>query len=291
MKKFKQILILMVALTLPTFAKVSVATSLTDFASIANAIGGDRVDAFAIAKPTANPHSVEVLPSYMTKVARAQIYVKVGLGLDGWAESIIHGSRNSNIQIVDASQGIAVLEKPTGKVDASMGDVHPEGNPHYWLDPNNAIVIAGNIEKALLAVDPDGANYYKQRLEQFTQSATIQIAAFQVRMKPMANQAVFTYHSSWPYFAQAFGLRIVGKLEPVPGIPPTARHLNELLAIAKSEKVVALLQEPYFPKEGGEFLVRNAGIPTRSVAPSCSGPEPDAYWKHFDQIIQSLTSK
>ena len=291
MKKFKQILILMVALTLPTFAKVSVATSLTDFASIANAIGGDRVDAFAIAKPTANPHSVEVLPSYMTKVARAQIYVKVGLGLDGWAESIIHGSRNSNIQIVDASQGIAVLEKPTGKVDASMGDVHPEGNPHYWLDPNNAVLIAGNIEKALLAVDPDGANYYKQRLEQFTLNAKTQIAALQTRMKPMANQAIFTYHSSWPYFAQAFGLRIVGKLEPVPGIPPTARHLNELLAIAKSEKVVALLQEPYFPKEGGEFLVRNAGIPTRSVAPSCSGPEPDAYWKHFDQIIQSLTSK
>lgn len=291
MKSMNTILALVVALTLPTFAKVSVATSLTDFASIANAIGGDRVEAFAIAKPTANPHSVEVLPSYMTKVARAQVYVKVGLGLDGWAESIIHGSRNSSLVIVDASQGITVLEKPSGKVDASMGDVHPEGNPHYWLDPKNAIVIAANIEKALLSVDPSGTSYYQQRLETFVQNAKSQIAALQTRMKPMANQAIFTYHSSWPYFAQAFGLRIVGKLEPVPGIPPTAKHLNELLATAKSEKVVALLQEPYFQKEGGEFLQRNAGIPTRTVSPSCTGTEAGAYWTHFEQIIQALTSK
>jgi len=185
--------------TIPAIAKITVATSLTDFASIANSIGGDRVDAFAIAKPTSNPHSVEVLPSYMVKVARARVYVKVGLGLDGWADQIISGSRNTNISVMDASQGIEVLEKPTGKVDASMGDVHPEGNPHYWLDPANAVMIAQNIYRALLAVDPDGSSYYQQRLSIFRNDAKVKSATLKKQMAPLANKAIFTYHSSWPY--------------------------------------------------------------------------------------------
>jgi ABC-type Zn uptake system ZnuABC Zn-binding protein ZnuA len=284
-------LLLLAAFTLPASAKISVATSLTDFASIANAVGGERVEAFAIAKPTANPHSVEVLPSYMTKVARAQLYVKVGLGLDGWAEAIIHGSRNTRLVQVDASRGVSVLEIPTGKVDASLGDVHPEGNPHYWLNPNNALPIAQNIHDALVRIDPTGAPYYDQRLEAFRQEAARRIANLRTRMQPLARQTIFTYHSSWPYFAQAFELRIVGKLEPVPGIPPTARHLNDLLEIARNEHPMALLLEPYFSREGGEFLQRSAGIPTRTVSPSCTGVAPDSYWNHFDEIVATLTSR
>lgn len=218
MKLVQYSLLLIALLILPSFGKIVIATSLTDFGSIASAIGGARVEAFAIAKPTANPHSVEVLPSYMVKVARSQLYIKVGLGLDGWAESIISGSRNTHLTVVDASSGIEVLEKPTGKVDASMGDVHPEGNPHYWLDPNNGIVIAQNIYKALVSIDPKNTEYYAQNLSAFNSNAKFKIASYSEKMKPFSNQAIFTYHSSWPYFAKAFGLRIVGKLEPVPGI-------------------------------------------------------------------------
>src|SRR5688500_18297305 len=113
--------------------KAQVAASLPDLASTAASVGGNRVEVFAIAKASANPHSVEVLPSYMIKVARARVYLKVGLWLDGWADAVIDGSRNKGLLVADCSAGIPVLEKPEGKVDASHGDVHPHGNPHYWL--------------------------------------------------------------------------------------------------------------------------------------------------------------
>ena len=269
-------------------AAITVAASVPDFASIASAIGGSRVEAFSVARADANPHSVEVLPSYMVKVARAKVYLKVGLGLDGWADAIVRGSRNTNIAVVDCSKGIEVLEKPTGKVDASMGDVHPEGNPHYWLDPENGIILARTIAQALETADPEGTATYQAGLAQFEKTLEARRAVWAQRMAPFKNQAIFTYHSSWPYFAKAYGLRIVGKVEPVPGIPPNARHLGELIEIAKSERVKFLLQEPYFPKEGGEFLHRQTGIVVLSLPPSCKGAGAGDYVAHLDMIVDAI---
>jgi len=267
---------------------IKVAASIPDLASIASAIGGSRVETFAIAKPDANTHSVEVLPSYMVKVARAQVYLKVGVSLDGWADAIIQGSRNSTIEVADCSKGVSVLEKPTGKVDASMGDVHPEGNPHYWLDPENGEFIAHNIAQALERVDPAGSSVYEAGLAKFLQDLKAHRAQWNARMAPLKGAAIFTYHSSWPYFAKAFGLRIVGKVEPVPGIPTNARHLQELLDIAKAEHVKILLQEPYFPRDGGEFLHKQASIKPLVLAPSCKGVGASDYFAHFDELVQAM---
>jgi len=271
-----------------TGATVTVAASVPDLASIATAVGGSRVEAFSLAKSESNPHSVEVLPSYMVKVARAKVFLKVGLGLDGWADAIVRGSRNRGIEVVDCSRGIEVLEKPTGKVDASMGDVHPEGNPHYWLDPENGAVIARTVAAALAKADPEGRAVYEAGLIRFEKNLEARRAAWNGRMAPFRGQAVFTYHSSWPYFARAYGLRIVGKVEPVPGIPPNARHLSDLLGIAKAEKVTRLLQEPYFPKDGGEFLHRQAGIVVLTLAPSCKGAGAEDYFAHFDALVAAF---
>nr|MCS5659662.1 metal ABC transporter substrate-binding protein [Dehalococcoidia bacterium] len=122
-------------------AKVSVVTSTTDLADIASMIGGDRVKVVSIARGTQDPHFVEVLPSYMIKVKRADIFFKVGMELDQWAQQIIDGSRNRKLIIVDCSKDIPRLGIPEGKIDASMGDIHRYGNPHYWLDPENAKII------------------------------------------------------------------------------------------------------------------------------------------------------
>ena len=276
------------AVALPSrqaLATVSVAASVPDLASIAQAVGGARVEAFSIARADANPHSVEVLPSHMTRVARAKIFLKVGLGLDGWADAIVRGSRNSSIAVVDCSRGVVVLEKPSGKVDASMGDVHPEGNPHYWLDPENGAVVAKTVAAALEQIDPEGKPAYEAGLAKFLAELDSREIGWKRRMEPFRGKAIFTYHSSWPYFAQAFGLRIAGKVEPVPGIPPNARHLSELLAIAKTENVHYLLQEPYFPREGGEFLHREAGVVPLALPPSCKGPGATDYFEHFDAIV------
>jgi len=269
-------------------AKVKVAASLTDLASIASYVGGDRVEVFAIAKPSSNPHFVEVLPSYMIKVSRADVYLKVGLDLDHWADAILDGSRNAGIAVVDCSAGMDVLEKPAGKVDASMGDVHARGNPHYWLDPANGAIIAGTVRDALSKADPSHAAFFAANAEKFRAEAEAGSEKWRARMAPLKGAALVTYHSSWSYFAKAFGLRIIGQVEPYPGIPPTARHLQGLVDGIRAGKARILIQEPYFAGSGPKFLERETGIRIHRFTPSCEGAGPRDYFRHFDSMTEAL---
>lgn len=289
MNRILQFLIVALA-ALPAVAKVKVATSLPDLASIASSIGGDQVEVFSIGKANANPHSIEVLPSYMIKVSRVAVYLKVGLGLDGWADAIIDGSRNSDLQITDCSVGIPVLEKPAGKTDASMGDVHPLGNPHYWLDPANGGIIADNIRDALRKADPAHGDYFAANAEKFKAENAKRVEVWKAKMTPLKGAAIITYHSSWVYFARAFDFRIVGYVEPFPGIPPTAKHLQELIDRIKAEKAKILIQEPYYQDKDPRFLERQAGVRIFRFSPSCAGPAAGEYWKHFEDIIAALAS-
>ena len=278
------------ALATPASAagKIKVAASTNDLASIAATVGGDQVETFAIARPNADAHRVEVLPSYMVKVSRAQIYLKNGLGLDQWADGIIDGSRNTKIKIVDCSKGIAVLDKPTGKVDASMGDIHPDGNPHYWLDPRNGAVIARNVADALAAVDPPHATDYQSRAAAFAKETEAAYARQKPLIDRLPEKVMLTYHASWVYFARAFGIEIPATVEPVPGIPPTARHLAELVAMVKSRKIPVLLQESYFSADAGKFLGREAGVRLVVATPSCDEPLAGSYLKHFDALAAAI---
>ena len=271
-------------------ARINIAASTNDLASIAASVGGDQVDVFAIARPSSDPHRIEALPSYMVKVSRAALYLKVGLGLDQWADAIVDGSRNSKLQIVDCSVGVRVLEKPTGKVDASMGDVHPDGNPHYWMDPRNAVAVANNIATALAKADPSNAAAYQQRAAAFSKDAQACWQRNADASKKLASHAIFTYHRSWSYFADAFGFEVVNTVEPVPGIPPTARHLQELVDQAKTRKVGVLIQEPYFSADGGKFLTRQAGVRLLVQAASCEAPVAGSYLKNFDTILAALAA-
>ncbi len=270
-------------------ALVRVAASTTDLASIAATVGGPQVEVFAIARPNADPHRVEALPSYMVKVARAQVYLSVGLGLDQWADAILSGSRNAGIVKVDCSRGVAVLEKPTGKVDASMGDVHPDGNPHYWLDPRNGAVVARNVAEALGRVDPANAAQYRARAEAFGKDATAAWERGKAAAAAMPSRTLFSYHRSWTYFADAFGFEVVGTVEPVPGIPPTARHLAELVSIARARKVGLLVQEPYFSADAGRFLQRQANVRAVVASASCDAGTAGSYLAHFDAILRALS--
>ena len=281
-----------VALVIPgaAFSKIKVAASIPDLASIASSVGGDQVECFAIAKATADAHRVEVLPSYMVKVSKANVYLKGGLGLDQWSDAIIDGSRNDRLTVVDCSAGVSVLEKPAGAVDASMGDVHPNGNPHYWLDPRNGGVIARTIAEALGRVDPAHAADYQSRAEQFAQQCDAAYAADRKIADAIPNRVVFTYHRSWPYFANAFGFEIAGQAEPVPGIPPTARHLADLVSIAKSRKIAVLIQEPYFSADAGKFLQREAGVQSVVMPLSCASAEAGSYLAHIDAVLKALAA-
>lgn len=267
-----------------------VVAALPDLGSIGAYIGGDKVEVSAIAKSNSNPHSVEVFPSYMAEVSRAAIYLKCGLDLDQWSDAIIDGSRNNDIRIIDCSKGINVLEKPTGKVDASKGDVHPYGNPHYWLNPENGIVIAENIATGLEQLDPTNADYYAARLDQFKKECTERMAVWRAEMNPLVGTSIITYHSSWVYFADAFGLSIIAQVEPFPGIPPNGNHLARLVDLIRREKVGFVIQEPYFPDDAGRFLSRETGVKVLKCAPSCSDVKADAYLSHFDAMVTQITA-
>ena len=272
----------------PASAKLKVGASTQDLASIAASVGGEQVEVFAIARPSSDVHRIEALPSHMMSVSRAQLYLKVGLGLDQWADAIVDGSRNAKLVLVDCSAGVRILEKPTGKVDASMGDVHPQGNPHYWLDPRNGAVVARTIAEALAKADPANTAAYRARAEAFAKDAQAAWEKNAARAKALGSRRMFTYHRSWPYFADAFGFEVVDTVEPVPGIPPTARHLADLVEQAKARQVKLLLQESYFASDAGRFLERQAGVRPVVQATSCAEPRAGSYLAHFDEILAAL---
>ena len=269
---------------------IRIVAALPDLGSIASYIGGDKVEVSAIAKANSNPHSIEVFPSYMAKVSRAAIYLKCGLGLDQWSDAIIDGSRNNKIIIIDCSNGVSVLEKPTGKVDASMGDVHPFGNPHYWLNPENGIVVGQNITTELQKIDPANAAFYSARFDQFKKECLDKTSKWREKLQSLKGAKIVTYHSSWAYFADAFGLAIIAKVEPFPGIPPTGNHLAELVNVIKKEKAAFIIQEPYFSDDAPRFLNRQTGIPVFKCAPSCADVTPLSYFDHFEAIVDQLTT-
>jgi ABC-type Zn uptake system ZnuABC Zn-binding protein ZnuA len=269
-------------------ARVAIVASTNDLASIAASVGGDAVEVAAIARANADPHRVEVLPSYMVRVSRAKLYLKNGLGLDAWADQIIDGSRNPELVVVDCSQGVPVLEKPGGRVDASMGDIHPEGNPHYWLDPRNGAIVARTIAGALGRVDPGRAAEYQARAEEFAHAAEAIAARRLDGAAGAPARRVITYHRSWSYFADAFGLEVVATIEPVPGIPPTGKHLGELVSVIRERNVGLVLCEPYFSSDAGEFLARETGVRVVQTAAACAGAEPGSYLAHFETLLGLL---
>jgi len=262
------------ALGLPgnAVAKIRVAASINDLASIASSVGGDEVEVFSIARSTADTHHIEVLPSYMVKVSRANVYLKVGLGLDQWADGIIDGSRNAHIKVVDCSKDVPLLEKPTQQVNASMGDVHPYGNPHYWPDPRNGAIVAQTIAEALASVDPKHAADYRDRADKFGKEAEETWKRGKMVAEEMPVKVMVTYHRSWTYFANAFGFEVAA----------------EVVNIVKERHVPIFLQEPWFSSDAGNFLAREGGLRVVVASPSCDTPAAGSYLSHIGDLIAKI---
>ena len=282
--------VLLAALPAAAAGAVTVVASTNDLASIAASVGGERVEVAAIARPSADVHRVELLPSYMVRVSRAQLYLKIGLDLDRWADRVIDGSRNARLRVVDCSAGVRILEKPTGRVDASMGDVHPSGNPHYWLDPRNGAVVAGTVAEALAEADPAHAEEYRARARAFVRDAEAARERGRQTAAALPAKTLLTYHRSWTYFGDAFGLEIAGTVDPVPGIPPTAKHLAGLVKLVRERRVPVLLQEPYFSAEAGKFLARESGLRVLVRSASCERPEAGSYLAHLEGVLRDLAA-
>ena len=152
-----------------------------------------------------------VLAAYAAPANAADVYVKVGMDLDYWAQAILDGSRNAEIEVVDCSLELPPdrrLNVPT-RVDASMGDVHEHGNPHYWLDPENGKGIAAAIAKGLAKADPENAGRYEANRKAFASRLDEKKIEWARKAEPLRGMKIVTYHDSWPYFSRAFGIEVV----------------------------------------------------------------------------------
>lgn len=275
--------------------KLKVITTLTDLASLTQEVGGDKVEVEALARGYQDPHFVDPKPSFLLKLRNADLLVSVGLELEiGWLPPLITQSGNARIQpgapgYLDASQFAEILEIPQGKVDRSLGDVHAQGNPHYWLDPDNGRRVARGIATKLGEMDPEDAAYFQQRYQDFNRRLNDAEKRWDTEMAPYRGRKIVTYHRSWPNFAKHFGLEVVGYIEPRPGIPPTPSHTIELVNMMKRDNVKLMLIEPYFDLKTPNSVAGMTNGRVLQMMPSVGGkPEITDYFKLFDYDIALL---
>jgi zinc/manganese transport system substrate-binding protein len=275
--------------------KIKIVTATTDLASLAQEVGGDHIEVESIARGYQDPHFVEAKPSFLLKLRQADLLIVVGLELEiGWLPPLINQSGNPRIQpnsagYLDASQFAEILEKPTGIVTRAMGDVHPFGNPHYWLDPENGRRVAQGIANKLASMQPGEAAYFNSRLADFSKRLTDAEKIWDVEMQPYHGRKVITYHRSWPNFLKHFGLVSVGEVEPRPGIPPTPSHTLELINMMKRDSVKIILVEPYFDLKTPNAIARETGAQVVVMPPSVGGEkEITDYFKLFDYDLALL---
>ena len=276
---------------------LKVVTTTEDLASLTRAVGGDHVEVESIARGYQDPHFVEAKPSFILKLNRADLLVVVGLQLEiGWLPPLVTQSRNPRIQFgtagyLDVSQFCKILEIPTGQITRAMGDVHPLGNPHYWLDPENGRLIAQGVANKLAELRPQEASYFQQRFQDFSQRLAAAEKVWNQRMAPYRGRKIVTYHKSWPNFTQRFGLEVIDYVEPKPGIPPSPSHTLELINMMKRVNIKLILVEPYFDLKTPNAVVRETGGEVLVLLPSVGGEkEVTDYFKLFDYDINLLTA-
>lgn len=269
--------LLSVAATAGAQGKVNVIATTEDLAAIAREVGGDRITVDSLAKGYQDPHFVEAKPSFILKLQKADLLIVVGRELEvGWLPPLIQQSRNAKIQqggpgYLDASSQAKILEIPQGQITRAMGDVHPSGNPHYWLDPENGKIVARTIAAKLAELRPTDKGYFDQQVATFSAKVDQALKRWLTAMAPFKGVNVVTYHRSYPNFVDRFGLNVVGYVEPRPGIPPSPSHTLELIQEMKRQQIKVILMEPYFDRKTPDSIANQTGAKVVVLPPSVGG--------------------
>jgi len=274
-------------------SKVKVVASLPDLKALTEAVGGDLVEVESLGRGGQNPHDVEVRPSLMVKLRRADLFVRNGIGGDPWVEPLLVGSQNAQIfpgspGYVDASVGVRVMP-PSGPVDRSRGDVHPEGNPHYTIDPGTAAQVTQNILEGLKRVAPGNAAKFDEQRRAFLERLDADMARWQKAMEPMRGAKVVTYHEGFNYFLNRFGLTLAGAIEDRPGIPPSPTHLANLIRQMKDQGIKVVIAEPYADRNTAELVARDSGARALILPHAVGGVKgADTYTQMIDYNVNAL---
>jgi len=286
-------LALLAALTTATAAnaRLRVVTTTTDLGWITRTIGADRVDVHVLTRGYQDPHELEPKPSFIVKLARADALFHVGLELESaWLPRLLDGAHNPDIQpgrsgLFSPVDSVEILERPSGALDRAEGDVHPFGNPHYWLSPTNAAAIAVAIGQRLAELDPDDGDGHRERAHSLARAIAERDRDWQARLAPHRGLKLVTYHRTYSYFLAHYGLVAVDYIEPKPGVPPSSRHLSRLIATIRDQQVRLLLIENFFEPRNGEFVADKTGVPMVIAPVSVGGEDGIETW--FD-LIEAL---
>jgi zinc/manganese transport system substrate-binding protein len=297
MRSLKLLLVFLLALPGAAFAqgKLNVVATTEDLGSLAREVGGDKVSVTSLARGYQDPHFVDPKPSFILAVSRADVLIVVGRELEiGWLPPLLTSSRNSKIQVggpgyLDASLNVKILEIPTGQITRAMGDVHPLGNPHYWLEPGNGRRIAQAIRDKLSQLSPANASYFAQRYTDFDSRLAAGEKRWDAMMAPYKGTKLVTFHRSWPNFMERWGLDVMGYVEPKPGIPPTPQHTIEVIDEMKRQGAKLIIVEPYFDLKTPQAIANQVGGRVLVLAPSVGGAK-DAtdYVQLFEYDVTQL---
>jgi ABC-type Zn uptake system ZnuABC Zn-binding protein ZnuA len=256
---------------------LNVVTSTTDLYDIARAVGGPRVSVVHISEGYQDPHFVDPKPSFILQLRKADVFAFVGLDLEiGWMNLLLDGAKNPRIRLggsgyLDVSQAIPVLDVARGNVDRSQGDVHPRGNPHYWLDPENGRRIARLFHARFIQLDPAGKAQYDRGLTDFTNALNAAEKAWAPLVAQLKGKPVVAYHTSWRYFAEYTGMNIVGFMEPKPGVPPSPSHLLGLVRTMRQTGAKLIIMEPFYDRRTVDVIARQTGARVLVLPPSVGG--------------------
>ena len=309
-------------------ADLRVVCSVPDLGDMVRQVGGDAVQVDVLVRAGDNPHFISARPSYVRKVASADAFVVVGMDLEvGWAPALLRTARNNKVQpgkagYIDCSTVIRPLDKPTGTVDRSYGDVHPQGNPHYLLSPRCGIQVLGLVGERLASIDPDRAEQYRNNAAEAVKSLARAlygdglvdahavsdlitwhgagslkehvdpeaIGGWLARMAPLAGSAWIDDHSQWPYLAECYGVRIIGHLEPKAGLPPSSAHLQSLVELARQEKPTGIISAPWFDPRHARTLAEASGLKIVPLAHQVGAlPDTATYHALCEQHVAALT--
>lgn len=299
MRRLLLVLVLLAALSLSLalsdVRKVRVVATTNDLKWAVEQVGGKNVEVVALMHPLQNPHTVQPRPSFIVHLNRADLLVRIGLDYEEvWLPPLVEEARNPKIRRggvgdIDTSIGVPLLEIPQGRVTREQGEVHILGNPHYWLDPENMKIIARNIVNGLSRIDPANADDYNQNLKRLERELdelldeTLSLAA------PLKGQKFIAYHTTWSYLANRYGFKIIGYLEPKPGIPPSASHLADLIVRAKQERVKVIIKEPFYENRIPNMVASRIGAKVVEICPTTGGePGTDTYPKLLRHILTKL---
>lgn len=299
MKKFIILLILLgLGNTQSALAELKVVTTLSTYADLVKTIGAQAVEVKSIASPRFNPHFIEPKPSDVFKLKQADLFVHSGLDLEAWRDPLVQASGRSDFKSggaaqLDLSVGVSLLEVPTGQPSRAEGDIHLFGNPHYWLSPENGLVMARSIAAKLSQMDSEHSEEFKQNLAQFESKLKARILAWREELSAFRGSELIGYHNEWLYLVDFLGLQITQFLEPKPGIPPTPRHIEELLRFVKEKKVRVIIQASFYSTDASETLARMSGAKLKVLCQSVGElPEATDYIAMLDfnisQIVEGL---